>query len=512
MKIDRLFRSTIQSLVPVQIFLCYCFCASGLLLNFTQLLLWIIIWPFNKRLYRRINYYLGTLLWSQLTFLYTWWADSDISVYVDPEDVEYLKHEYALNLVNHRYEIDWLVGMTAAQKLGLLGGSKIVGKRSLSLIPILGWSWFFTESIFLRRVWESDKKILENDIQQLVSGYPDNYFFNFLMACEGTRFTEKKRLESMKYAKEKDLPELKHHILPRTKGFTLILQGAKGKIPGIYNFMLAFTKDSASPKFRTLLEGRRCKAQLYVKRIPVSQIPYEDEKQCAQWLHELFQEKDRIYDHFLRHDTFDGLGVPKVPLNRSYTDIAVEIFWLIVIGIPSLKWFIQFLLVSTWSAKIIFALVILIGYIILQAMINMSVIKLDTKKKSISMMGKYSLTKRRHSHQSKLLHTQQETTILFNKIEHTNSTTRLKQHRMNTFFRPLAASTPYTIEQSNTFNDGSPHSLSRHQRLVLTPPVWCSTPKQTRRQTPNNNSHGRSTSSCKQNPSIPIISQQDEMG
>jgi lysophosphatidic acid acyltransferase/lysophosphatidylinositol acyltransferase len=101
------------------------------------------------------------------------------------------------------------------------------------------------------------------------------------MACEGTRFTEKKRLESMKYGKEKNLPELKYHILPRARGFTLILHGAKGKsklnliefysisrfllVPGIYNFMLAFTKDSASPKFRTLLDGRSCKAQLYVK-------------------------------------------------------------------------------------------------------------------------------------------------------------------------------------------------------------------------------------------------------
>ena len=49
------------------------------------------------------------------------------------------------------------------------------------------------------------------------------------MACEGTRFTEAKRLESMKYAKEKNLPELKYHILPRTRGLTMILQGAKGK-------------------------------------------------------------------------------------------------------------------------------------------------------------------------------------------------------------------------------------------------------------------------------------------
>ena len=61
------------------------------------------------------------LFFIELTCLYTWWSYSDIAVYVDPKDLEYLKHEYALNLVNHRYEIDWLVGMVAAQKLGLLG-------------------------------------------------------------------------------------------------------------------------------------------------------------------------------------------------------------------------------------------------------------------------------------------------------------------------------------------------------------------------------------------------------
>jgi len=49
------------------------------------------------------------------------------------------------------------------------------------------------------------------------------------MACEGTRFTEEKRLDSMKYAREKNLPELKHHILPRTRGLALIMQGAQGK-------------------------------------------------------------------------------------------------------------------------------------------------------------------------------------------------------------------------------------------------------------------------------------------
>jgi len=71
-------------------------------------------------------------------------------------------------------------------------------------------------------------------------------------------------------------------------------------------------------------------------------------------------------------------------------------------------------------------------------------------------MGKYSLTKRRYSHQSNILCTKQETTLIFNQIEHVNSTIRLK----HTSFRPLAASTPYDIEQSNPFNDGSPRKFN----------------------------------------------------
>ena len=33
----------------------------------------------------------------------------------------------------------------------------------------------------------------------------------------------------METAQKKGLPELKHHILPRTKGFTLLLQGAEDR-------------------------------------------------------------------------------------------------------------------------------------------------------------------------------------------------------------------------------------------------------------------------------------------
>ena len=49
------------------------------------------------------------------------------------------------------------------------------------------------------------------------------------MFCEGTRFTKEKHEESMKVAREKGLPQLKHHLLPRTKGFSLLAKGASNR-------------------------------------------------------------------------------------------------------------------------------------------------------------------------------------------------------------------------------------------------------------------------------------------
>lgn len=49
------------------------------------------------------------------------------------------------------------------------------------------------------------------------------------MFCEGTRFTKSKHEAAVKIAKEKGLPILKHHLLPRTKGFSLLARGATGR-------------------------------------------------------------------------------------------------------------------------------------------------------------------------------------------------------------------------------------------------------------------------------------------
>ena len=57
--------------------------------------------------------------------------------------------------------------------------------------------------------------------------------------CEGTRFTQKKYEASLEVTKEKGLAILKHHLLPRTKRFTLVCSQIKGKIDYIYDINLA---------------------------------------------------------------------------------------------------------------------------------------------------------------------------------------------------------------------------------------------------------------------------------
>ena len=57
---------------------------------------------------------------------------------------------------------------------GFFQNTKIYGKQVLKYVPLIGWAWYFTESIFLKREWEHDKRIIQKDLQQACD-YPDGY-------------------------------------------------------------------------------------------------------------------------------------------------------------------------------------------------------------------------------------------------------------------------------------------------------------------------------------------------
>lgn len=102
---------------------------------------------------------------------------------------------------------------------------------SLVLLKIMKYM-FSDNSCPEFRTTVAGKNIMENmlNLSQILPITKQTYcLFQLLLFAEGTRFTEAKHKASMEVARKKGIPELKHHLLPRTKGFVLTMTGVKGK-------------------------------------------------------------------------------------------------------------------------------------------------------------------------------------------------------------------------------------------------------------------------------------------
>ena len=49
-----------------------------------------------------------------------------------------------------------------------------------------------------------------------------------------------------------------------------------------------------SPRFSDIVDGEPIDAELYIRRIPLSDASPQDEKLCSQFLHRLYKEKVKI--------------------------------------------------------------------------------------------------------------------------------------------------------------------------------------------------------------------------
>uniref|UniRef100_A0AAY4DEJ1 1-acyl-sn-glycerol-3-phosphate acyltransferase delta n=1 Tax=Denticeps clupeoides TaxID=299321 RepID=A0AAY4DEJ1_9TELE len=290
----------IKSQFICHLLICYVFLVSGLVVNLLQICT-LPLWPVHKQLARKINCRLGYCISSQMVALLEWWSGTECTLYTDPESYRLYGKENAIVILNHNFEIDFLCGWTFCDRFGVLGTSKVMAKKELAFVPLIGWMWYFQEIVFCKRKWEEDRRTVARSLQNL-QDYPEDFWF--LLFCEGTRFTEKKHQISMQVAETKGLPKLRHHLLPRTKGFCVTVQNLRGKVTAVYDSTLNF-RNNETPTLRGVLNGKKYHADLYVRRIPLDSIP-EDEAECAAWLHRLYQEKDKFQEQYMQTGHFPG--------------------------------------------------------------------------------------------------------------------------------------------------------------------------------------------------------------
>jgi len=105
---------------------------NGLIINFLQAFCYFFIRPFNKHLYRKINYYLVYSSWSQVVAIAEYWCNCKLTVYwADEETEKHFGREHCVSMLNHKYELDWLYSWMISEKLHCLGVSRLVFTNQL---------------------------------------------------------------------------------------------------------------------------------------------------------------------------------------------------------------------------------------------------------------------------------------------------------------------------------------------------------------------------------------------
>uniref|UniRef100_A0A1B8XX93 Phospholipid/glycerol acyltransferase domain-containing protein n=1 Tax=Xenopus tropicalis TaxID=8364 RepID=A0A1B8XX93_XENTR len=262
---------------------------------------------------------MSPLVPAELVMLLEWWSGTQCTLFTDQETIDHFGKEHVIIILNHNYEIDFLCGWTMCERYGVLGSSKVLAKKELLMVPLIGWTWYFLEIVFCKRKWEEDRDMVIQGLRNL-RDYPE--YMWFLLYCEGTRFTETKHKISMEVADKKGLARLKHHLLPRTRGFTTAVQCLRGTVSAVYDVTLNF-RGNKNPSLLGILYGKKYEADMCVRRFPLEEIP-EDEQKAADWLHKLYQEKDALQEQYIQEGTFPGTQI--VPPRRPWT-LLNFLFW-----------------------------------------------------------------------------------------------------------------------------------------------------------------------------------------
>ncbi|XXG48600.1 hypothetical protein AAC387_Pa02g3001 [Persea americana] len=335
------------------------FILSGLMVNLIQAICFILVRPLSKSMYRRVNRVVVELLWLELIWLIDWWGGVKVDVYADSETFQSLGKEHALVVSNHRSDIDWLVGWVLAQRSGCLGSTLAVMKKSSKFLPVIGWSMWFSEYVFLERSWAKDESTLKSGLQRL-KDFPRPFWLALFV--EGTRFTQAKLLAAQEYAASTGLPIPRNVLIPRTKGFVSAVSNMRSFVPAIYDVTVAIPKTQPSPTMLRIFKRQPSVVHVHIKRHSMNQLPQTDEG-VAQWCRDIFVAKDALLDRHLAEGKFDEKEFK--PIRLPIKSLLVISSWSLLLMFGVFKFLKWSALLSTWKGAAVSTAVLLLVTVVM---------------------------------------------------------------------------------------------------------------------------------------------------
>jgi len=115
-------------------------------------------------------------------------------------------------------------------------------KQVLLLFPILGLAAYFLNFVFLSRTWTKDEGAIRKVFRSMIEGARKrSKIFWICLFPEGTRLTPAKLQKSQEYAASKNLPHLKHLLIPRIKGLQATLVGLRQDVDAVLDLTIAYS-------------------------------------------------------------------------------------------------------------------------------------------------------------------------------------------------------------------------------------------------------------------------------
>ena len=256
----------------------------------------VLLLPFSRRLFRRINRALADLWWGLCVTGARRFLGVQVEITGDDGPVD----EDAILLCNHQSMADIPVLFELAWRKRRLGDLKWYVKDGLKYVPGIGWGMLFLDCIFIKRAWTADREKIRRTFSRIVGDKVPVWIVSF---AEGTRFTPAKAERSAAYAAQKGLPVLERVLLPRTKGVVATLEGLGGHADAVLDCTIAY--HDGVPTLWQWMEGFVPRVSLHVRRFDVGTLPKDGAGRTA-WLVDRYREKDRLLAEFEDERRFPG--------------------------------------------------------------------------------------------------------------------------------------------------------------------------------------------------------------
>jgi 1-acyl-sn-glycerol-3-phosphate acyltransferase len=242
------------------------------------------------------------------------------------------KSESAIVISNHQIYADWIYIWFVAFIAETHGSVKIMLKKSLKWIPIVGWGMQLMDFIFLNRTWSKDENVIDKHISSYLKYFGPVWLLVF---PEGTVISQNTREASKTYALKEGLSyDMKYVLWPKVKGLEHCINNLKGRITALYDFTIGYSgilPEDIPQKTITLrsifIDMVPPEVHINIKRYPIEEIN-NLKSPFKHWLQNVFISKDEKMKYFFKNQKFAEMNDNYMTISqRNIYPTTLQYFW-----------------------------------------------------------------------------------------------------------------------------------------------------------------------------------------